>query len=108
MATRWIPIVAGLTLTVGLCGKAAASPPSVAVAAFNKAGTAADSLARAKTEVTRIFGEGRYRRYLDGSVRRGTGRCFREPTATGPFQSRARCDAWPAKARYAAPADHAE
>jgi hypothetical protein len=46
-----------LTLTVGLCGKAAASPPSVAVVAFNQAGTAAAALARAKTEVTRIFGE---------------------------------------------------
>jgi hypothetical protein len=57
MATRWIPIVAGLTLTVGLCRQAAASPPSVAVVAFNQTGTAADTLAHAKTEVTRIFGE---------------------------------------------------
>ena len=72
MATRWIHIVAGLTLTVGLCGKAAASPPSVAVVAFNQAGTAADALARAKTEVMRIFGEA------------GVGVTWMDPSAVEP------------------------
>lgn len=57
MATRWIEVVAGLTLTVALRGQAAASPPSIAVVAFNQAEVAADTLARAKAEVTRIFGE---------------------------------------------------
>jgi hypothetical protein len=57
MTTRLTPIVAGLMLAGGLCGRAAASPPSIAVVAFNQAGVANDTLARAKTEVTRIFGE---------------------------------------------------
>lgn len=57
MATRLAPIVAGLILAGGLSGQAAAGPPPIAVVAFNQAGVAGDTLARAKTEVARIFGK---------------------------------------------------
>jgi hypothetical protein len=57
MATRWAHLVAGSTLALTLNGQAAAGPPSIAVVAYNQAGMAADTLARAKSEVTRIYGE---------------------------------------------------
>jgi hypothetical protein len=44
-------------LAAGVTGQAAASPPSIAVGAYNQAGVAADTLARAKSEVTRIYGD---------------------------------------------------
>jgi hypothetical protein len=57
MATRWAHLVAGSTLALGLNGQAAAGPPLIAVVAYNQAGMAADTLARAKSEVKRIYGE---------------------------------------------------
>src|SRR2546423_622040 len=58
MATRWARAAAVSTLTLRLTTyAAAASPPSVAVVAHNQVGIAADALARAKTEITRIYGE---------------------------------------------------
>ena len=49
--------VAGSTLAVGPCGQAADSPPSIAVVVYNQVGMSADTLARAKSEVTRIYGD---------------------------------------------------
>ena len=55
MRGRWAFVVAGLTLAAGLCGPAEASPPSIAAVAYNQAGVDADTLARAKSEVMRIY-----------------------------------------------------
>jgi hypothetical protein len=58
MATRWIQALMGSTLALSLTGQAsAASLPTVEVVAYNQAGISADTLARAKTEITRIYGE---------------------------------------------------
>ena len=58
MANRWRRGVVGFTMMLGLAGRAgAASPPSVAVVAFDQAGIDAGVLARAKTEIARIYGE---------------------------------------------------
>ena len=57
MATRWAHLVAGFDSGLGPDGQAAAGPPLIAVVAYNQAGMAADTLARAKSEVTRIYGE---------------------------------------------------
>jgi len=46
-----------LTLAVGLTGQAAASPPSISVVAYNHARVDASTLARAKDDVVRIYGE---------------------------------------------------
>jgi DNA-binding transcriptional regulator PaaX len=54
METRWRH-AAGCVVLLGLAGQAgAAGRPSIAVVAYNQAGAAADVLARAKVEVTRI------------------------------------------------------
>jgi hypothetical protein len=58
MASRWTHAGAGWAVMLCLAGQAqAASRPSVAVLAYNQAGVSADALARAKTEVARIYGE---------------------------------------------------
>jgi hypothetical protein len=57
MATRWAHAAAGSTLALSLTGHVgAASPPSIAVVAYNQAEIPADTLARAKTEIVRIYG----------------------------------------------------
>lgn len=57
MAHRW-RLAAGCVVVLGLAGRAeAAGQPSVAVVAYNQAGVSADTLARAKAEVARIYGE---------------------------------------------------
>jgi hypothetical protein len=58
MAQQWGLAVAGCAVLLGLAGQAAAANrPSIAVAAFDQAGVSADTLARAKSEVARIYGE---------------------------------------------------
>jgi hypothetical protein len=58
MATRWAWAIAGSMLILGLSEQAgAACRPSIWVVAYNQAGVAPDTLAHAKTEITRIFGE---------------------------------------------------
>jgi hypothetical protein len=58
MRTRSIQALVGSTLALSLTGQAwAASLPSVEVVAYNQAGISADTLARAKTEISRIYRE---------------------------------------------------
>jgi len=58
MANRSLRTVCGFTLVLGLAGRAGAEgQPSIAVVAYNQAGVADDTLARAKTEIARIYGE---------------------------------------------------
>jgi hypothetical protein len=58
MSNRWSRMVWGFTVVLGLAGRAEAGDrPSIAVVAYNQAGVAADTLARAKTETARIYGE---------------------------------------------------
>jgi hypothetical protein len=57
MAIRWAQAAMGLTLALSLCRQATASPPPIAVVAHNQAGMATDTLARAKSEITRICDE---------------------------------------------------
>jgi hypothetical protein len=58
MATRWAHPVVVSSLALNLTGQAwAASLPSITVVAFNQAAIDTATLARAKTEVGRIYGE---------------------------------------------------
>ena len=58
MVNRWRLATAGCAVMLGLAGQAgAASRPSIAVVVYDQARVAADTLARAKTEIARIYGE---------------------------------------------------
>lgn len=57
MATRWAFAIAALTLAADAAGQTPGRRPLITVVAYNQAGVAADTLARATSDVTRIFGE---------------------------------------------------
>jgi hypothetical protein len=58
MATRWAHVVVGTTLALGLTAEAwAFGSPSIAVVMYSQAGIPADTLAHARSEVARIYGD---------------------------------------------------
>lgn len=57
MATQWAFTVAALTLGANAAAQTAERLPSIAVVAYNQAAVDSDTLARAKSEVTRIYRE---------------------------------------------------
>jgi len=57
MATRWAFTIAALTLAADVAGQTSERPPSIAIVAYNQAAVHSDTLARAKSEVTRIYRE---------------------------------------------------
>ena len=58
MVNRREMAAAGCAVLLGLAGRAeAASRPSIAVVAYNQAAVTADTLTRAKAEISRIYGE---------------------------------------------------
>jgi hypothetical protein len=57
MATRWAFTVAALTLAADAAGQTAGKPPAIAVVAYNQAAVDSETLARAKSDVTRIYRE---------------------------------------------------